>query len=174
MNLQVVCSYADTHITSVLPTSLVATDYSEMSAGVFVSQLQPCTFRCANTRHQLKMEHCVYVWFIRSEQKRGCRANTLARLWRQPNRPPLPSLFLMNVRSLFNKMDYQRLQVAMNNIVKDSCFLLITETWLNSFIPDSAIELAGFAAQRLVGAEDSDQTTLCVFSITTGVPTQQL
>lgn len=43
----------------------------------------------------------------------------------------------MNARSLFNKMDDQRLQVAMNNIVKDSCFLLITVTWLNSFIPDS-------------------------------------
>lgn len=55
-------------------------------------------------------------------------------------------------------MDDQRLQVAMNNIMNDSCFLLITETWLNSIIPDSAIELAGYSGmigqRTLVGAEE--------------------
>ncbi|XP_016348215.1 uncharacterized protein LOC107693373 isoform X2 [Sinocyclocheilus anshuiensis] len=91
------------------------------------------------------------------KQKRGCRAGALARLQRQPHRPPLPSLFLTNTRSLANKMDELRLQVATNNIMKDSCILLITETWLHSFIPDSAIELVGYTAQRHDRTRDSER-----------------
>lgn len=39
---------------------------------------------------------------------------------------PLPSISLTDARSLTNKKDERNLQVAMNNIVKDSCILLIT------------------------------------------------
>ncbi|KAK0146537.1 hypothetical protein N1851_014143 [Merluccius polli] len=100
----------------------------------------------------------------RRRQKRGCRAGALAR--RQPLKPPLPSLFLTNAGSLANKMDELRLQARANNVVKDSCILLITETWLHSSIPDSAIELAGYTAQRhdrTVNSGKSRGGGLCVY-----------
>ena len=61
------------------------------------------------------------------KQKRGCRAGMLARLRRQPHKPPLPRIFLTNARFLANKMDELRLQVATNTTIKDSFILLVTE-----------------------------------------------
>lgn len=46
-----------------------------------------------------------------------------------------------------NKADELRLKVATNNIVRDICILVITETWLNLSILDFALELAGYTAQ---------------------------
>lgn len=57
-------------------------------------------------------------------------------------------LFLLNARSLANNMDELRLQIAVNNYIKDPCILLITETCLHQLIPDHAIELAGYTTQR--------------------------
>ena len=99
-------------------------------------------------------------------QKRGCRAGALARLRRQPFKPPLPSLFLTNARSLANKMDELKLQFSANKTVKDCCILLITESWLNPLIPDSAIELAGYTAQRHDRNENSGKSKgggLCMY-----------
>lgn len=67
----------------------------------------------------------------------------------------------MNARSLFKKMDDQRLQVAMSNIVKDSSFLLITESWLNTFLLDSAIGLAVYMAKQHDRAADPGSSALC-------------
>ena len=67
------------------------------------------------------------------KQKRGCRAGALARLRRRPHKLPLPSIFLSNARSLANKMDELKLQLAANRLVRDCCILLITETWLHSW-----------------------------------------
>ncbi len=100
------------------------------------------------------------------KQKTRCRAGTLARLRRQPHRPLPSSSFLMNARSLANKMDELRLQVATNNIAKDSFILLTTETWLKSFIPDSAIELVCYTAQRHDRTRHSGKSRgggLCVY-----------
>lgn len=46
------------------------------------------------------------------KQKRGCRAGAIAKLREQSLRPPLPSLFPTNARSLANKMNELRLQTA--------------------------------------------------------------
>ena len=99
-------------------------------------------------------------------QKRGCRAGALTRLRKRPFKPPLPSLFLTNARSLANKMDELRLQTSANRTVKDCCMLLITETWLHPLIPDSAIELAGYTAQRHDRTENSGKSKgggLCMY-----------
>lgn len=72
----------------------------------------------------------------------------LVRLKKQSRKPPLPSVFLANARSLANKRDELQLLIATNNIMKDCCILLITETWLNPLIPDAAMELAGRLAFR--------------------------
>ncbi len=76
-------------------------------------------------------------------QKRGCRAGALVRLRKRPHKPPLPSIFFCNARSLANKMDELKLLVASIKVVKHCCILLFTETWLHPSIPDTAIELAG-------------------------------
>lgn len=44
----------------------------------------------------------------------------LVRLREEPVKPLLPSIFLSNVRSLANKTDDLRLQVATHDITKDS------------------------------------------------------
>lgn len=42
-------------------------------------------------------------WWRERKQKRGCRAGLLARLRKQPLRPPLPNLYLTNARSMVRK-----------------------------------------------------------------------
>ena len=99
-------------------------------------------------------------------QKRGCRAGALVRLRKRPHKPPLPSVFLANVRSLANKMDELRLQITTNRTIKDSCILLFTETWLHSSIPNTATELAGRTAYRHDRTKDSGKSRgggLCVY-----------
>ncbi len=90
----------------------------------------------------------------------------LARLRKQPHKPPLLSIFLTNARTLANKMDELRLLVATNNIVKNSCILLVTETWLNSSIPDMAIELERRTVYRHDRTTDSGKNRgggLCIY-----------
>ncbi|XP_049331041.1 probable RNA-directed DNA polymerase from transposon BS [Astyanax mexicanus] len=60
----------------------------------------------------------------------------------------IPSLFLANVCSLDNKLDYIRLQRTTQREVRDCCVLVFVESWLNDNIPDSAIQLAGLTALR--------------------------
>ncbi len=57
------------------------------------------------------------------KQKRGCRAGLLARLRKQPYKPPLPSLFLSNARSITHKMDDMELLIANNNSLRDCCVI---------------------------------------------------
>lgn len=74
------------------------------------------------------------------KQKRGCRAGPLARLKKQPFRTPLPSIFLSNARSIHNKIDELRLQFATNSCLCNCNIVIITETWLQTSTPDTAIE----------------------------------
>lgn len=99
-------------------------------------------------------------------QRRGCRAGVLVRLQRSPSKPPLPSIFLANVRSLANKMDELRLQAAKNSLVKDCCVLFVIETWLQPSIPDTAIQLEGWVVHRHDRGMDFGKTRgggLCVY-----------
>ena len=65
------------------------------------------------------------------------------RLSQAPHRAPLPSLLLANVRSLVHKMDELRLWITNNKRIMNTNIILITESWLNDGVPDSAIELQG-------------------------------
>ena len=80
------------------------------------------------------------------KQRRGRRGGLLARMKRCTDKPALPSI--ANVRSIAYKLDELRLRVATNNIVKDSCVLIFTETWLQVSIADSAVALEGRTAHR--------------------------
>ncbi|KAK0150001.1 hypothetical protein N1851_009235 [Merluccius polli] len=99
------------------------------------------------------------------KQKRGCRAGLLARLRKQPNKPPLTSIFLANARSFVNKMDEMDLQLA-KNFMRDCSVMVITETWLHSAIPDTAVQLTGCTIHRQDRSKDSRKTMgegLCLY-----------
>lgn len=98
------------------------------------------------------------------KQKRGKRAGIRARLQANPNRPALPSLFLTNSRSLVNKMDEVRLRIISHRL--NNCVMVITETWLDSAVPDAAIELAGRSVYRADRTSDSGKNKgggVCIY-----------
>lgn len=100
------------------------------------------------------------------KQKRGRRAGVRERLGKQPHKLPLPSILLSNTRSLVNKLDELTLQVAVDKFVKDCSLLIITETWLHSSIPDTAIGLVGRTVHRFDRNKDSGKNRgggLCVY-----------
>lgn len=72
------------------------------------------------------------------KQKWGCRSGLLLRI----RKPPLPSLYLSNTRSVVHKTDDLELQPAGNCYVRNYCVLIITETWLHPRIPDTSVQLA--------------------------------
>ena len=77
-------------------------------------------------------------------RRRGKRPGALVRLRQRRHCPPLPGIFLSNVRSLCNKMDELQLLLGKNSDFSTSSVLCFTETWLCGSIPDSALQLAGF------------------------------
>ncbi|KAK7877732.1 hypothetical protein WMY93_030546 [Mugilogobius chulae] len=83
-----------------------------------------------------------------------------------PFKPPLPTIFLSNARSIRNKMDEIRLQISTQRTFKNCCCMIFTETWLDSSIPDAAIELMGRTAYRADRTADSGKKTgggLCIY-----------
>lgn len=100
------------------------------------------------------------------KQKRGCQAGLLARLRKQPHRPPLPSILLMNARSLANKMDELQSRIAYNHLIRECCLLIVSETWLHPQIPNATVELAGRTLHRHDRTEASGKIRgggLCVY-----------
>ena len=92
------------------------------------------------------------------KQKRGCRSGLLLRLRNQPHKPPLPSMYLTNARSIVHKTDGLVLQLAGNTYVCDCCLLVITETWLHPQISDASVQLAGRTLLRWDRNKDSDKS----------------
>ncbi|XP_062394808.1 ribonuclease inhibitor-like isoform X2 [Sardina pilchardus] len=98
------------------------------------------------------------------QQKRGKRAGARAQL--KANRPPIPTLFLANVRSLDNKMDLLRLRLSVSTEMKHCAVLCLTETWLNNNMPDSAFQIDGLQLFRADRDHRSGKTRgggLCVY-----------
>ncbi|KAI4893871.1 hypothetical protein NFI96_021222, partial [Prochilodus magdalenae] len=98
--------------------------------------------------------------------KRGKRAGVLARLRANADRPPIPSLFLSNVRSLDNKLDLLRLRMSVSDEMRNCAVICLTETWLNDSMPDSAFQLAGrqlFRADRNQLSGKARGGGLCVY-----------
>ena len=100
------------------------------------------------------------------KQKRGKRGGLLARIKANAGRPPIPSLFLSNVRSLDNKMDLLRLRLGASCEMRNCAVLCLTETWLNDNMPDSALQLDGrllFRADRNQQSGKARGGGLCVY-----------
>ena len=82
------------------------------------------------------------------KRRRGRRGGVRQRLRRRGNKPPLPSMILSNVRSLYSKMDELRLNARYGYEYRESCVMVLTESWLHKDIPDSLIDLQGFSCVR--------------------------
>ncbi|GAA6231470.1 uncharacterized protein LOC109141784 [Lates japonicus] len=100
------------------------------------------------------------------KQKRGKRGGLLAKLKANAGRPPIPSLFLSNVRSLDNKTDLLRLRLEASSEMRNCAVLCLMETWLNDNMPDTAFQFDG----RLLFRSDRNQQSgkargggLCVY-----------
>ncbi|MCI4379844.1 hypothetical protein PGIGA_G00233050 [Pangasianodon gigas] len=101
--------------------------------------------------------------------KRGKRAGALVKFRQRSFRTPLPSIHLVNLRSLANKSDELQLLTRTNKDYLNSAALCFTETWLNGAIPDSALHLTGFqlfSADRVT--ESSGKTRGGVFLVYSG------
>lgn len=81
-------------------------------------------------------------------QKPGRRSGLLLRLKSNPHKPPLPSQYLTNARSIPNRTDDLDLQLTGNRSVRDCCVLIITETWFHPKIPDASMQLTGRSLHR--------------------------
>ena len=81
-------------------------------------------------------------------RRRGKRGGVLARLRRRNTKVPLPSIMLANVRSLRYKMDELIGLMDARQDFRDCSAYFITETWLDSSVPDSAVKPPGFALFR--------------------------
>lgn len=79
------------------------------------------------------------------KQKWRCRAGALMRLWKQPTNHCSKNIFLANARSLANKLDEFKLQIATNEFIRDSCILLLSDL-AYSLNLDAASELADYTA----------------------------
>ena len=88
-------------------------------------------------------------------RKRGRRGGVRQRLRRRCSRPPLPSMILCNARSLRNKIDELRIMAKVCFEYRESCLLVVTETWLHTDISDSLIDLEGFSVVRADRGETS-------------------
>ncbi|CAG6018054.1 unnamed protein product [Menidia menidia] len=100
------------------------------------------------------------------KQKRGCRAGLLLKLRKQPLKPPLPSLYLTNARSIVHKTDDLELQLAGNRYVSDCCVLIITETLLHTQVPDATVQLVDHTLHRWDRNSDSGKNRgggLCIY-----------
>ncbi len=64
------------------------------------------------------------------------------------SKPPLPTILLANVQSLDNKLCELRARISYQRETRDCCVICLTETWMSTMVPDSAIELTGFSVHH--------------------------
>ncbi|KAI3364045.1 hypothetical protein L3Q82_010877 [Scortum barcoo] len=118
-------------------------------------------WRSAARQTEGKRKRCAH-----GKQKRGKQGGLLARLKANAGRPPIPSLFLSNVRSLDNKLDLLRLRLGVSREMRNCAVLCLTETWLNDNMPDPAFQIDGrllFRADRQSGKISQADCGLCVY-----------
>ncbi len=89
-------------------------------------------------------------------RRRGKQAGALVKLHQHGFRIPMPSIHLVNLRSLPNKTYKLLLLSRTNKDFSNSAALYFTETWLNGDIPDSVLHLANF---QLIRADRDAEST---------------
>lgn len=89
------------------------------------------------------MNDCQPLHAAEVVQREEAKLGMLVWLRKQPHKPLLPSIFLMNARSLANKMDELQSKIAKNHLIRECCVLIVTESWLHPQIPNGTVQLAG-------------------------------
>ena len=77
--------------------------------------------------------------------RRGIWSGLQVRLRRHAHHPPLPSILLINVQSLVNKVDELKARISFQRDIRDCNILCFTESWLSQDILSSSIQPAGFS-----------------------------
>ncbi|KAI4904358.1 hypothetical protein NFI96_007146 [Prochilodus magdalenae] len=84
----------------------------------------------------------------RRGKRGGKRGGLRAKPMLNPHRTVLPSVFLANVRSLPGKLDELKIWTLTQRRLMDCNLMFFTETWLNSDVANSVVELEGRALFR--------------------------
>ncbi len=109
--------------------------------------------RCTNLlQHTLSTDPTWPLEILRNTEMKGClnnprrrkkhngrRAGICNRLRERAHSPPLPSILLVNVQSLENKMDDLRARISFQRDIRDCNILCLTETWLTPSVLDTAV-----------------------------------
>ncbi len=87
----------------------------------------------------------LFVWVAQSRKRRRSRkrAGVLVRLRRRAFRHPLPTILLVNVQSLDNKLCELRARISYQRETRDCCVICLTETWMSAMVLDT-----GFSVHR--------------------------
>ncbi len=102
---------------------------------------------CSQTPHQSSLSGSRNRGNAADAEKEE-KADVLVRLRRRAFRHPLPTILLVNVQSLDNKLCELRARISYQRETRDCCVICLTETWMSAMVPDSAIELTGFSVHR--------------------------
>lgn len=70
------------------------------------------------------------MWRKERKQKQECRTGLLATIKKQPFKLQLPSIFLTNARLVIKKIDELNLLLTAQQLLRNCCVLVVTETWL--------------------------------------------
>ena len=90
---------------------------------------------------------CFYFWQINCVwRKRGKRSGCPLRICRRWNKPPLPSILLANVQSLYIEIDELRGRLNYQWDIKNCNIFCFTESWLND--DNINIQLTGYTLYR--------------------------
>ncbi len=156
LNLRI--KYSPTELMVIMDSSVI-TISPKLKSALGRQRLLRTTEWCSRVRGAAgKRKRCA------RRQKRGKRAGALAQL--KARRPPIPTLFLANVRSLDNKVDLLRLRLNVSIEMRNCAVLCLTETWLNYNMPDSAFQIDGLQLFRADRDHRSGKTRgggLCVY-----------
>ena len=90
-----------------------------------------------------------------TRRKRGKRGGIRRKSRRRGYHPFMPRIVFGNVRSVVNKIDELRANCKYLHEYREACVIGLVETWLESNIPDSAMDVEGFKLLRCDRNEQS-------------------
>ena len=97
------------------------------------------------------------------KRRRGRRAGVHVRNRRRGNRPVLPTIIYGNVRSIRNKTDEFAANCKYNREFRDTSFICMTETWLESKDSDGTVLVDNFNLVRSDRSTGRQGGGVCIF-----------
>ena len=125
--------------------------YSSAELLALRAPAQYCTWECSNsvlkdTSYYLKCQYAVRKCIF--SRKRGKKAGFRQKLRHRGQRLALPTVIFGNTRSIKNKIDELASCVAHIAEYRNSCVIVLTETWLDEQVPDTCVSLNNFTLVR--------------------------